>query len=309
MTLQLFTNNAVALLQSPITDSGLVLQVQPGLGNSFPSPSAAGEFFLITLEDINSPSQREIIKVVGRTGDTLIIASGGRGQEGTNARFWPADDTLVDHRITAETIRQAFLQPVSTGGGGGTVGPQGPAGPAGPAGADGAQGPIGPQGPAGPQGIQGPPGTGSGSAYVLPVATTTVLGGVKQGSGVSIAADGTISAAGSGSGGAVTDPVVIESGWTDLVVQKPYSDFRRGHKFWVTLYAPVNGRASTFEVLCVVQGAIGANTETVTWTRSNRVGYNFSGNIIVDLDKPNNRLILSWENTELFEVVATIVYI
>lgn len=37
------------------------------------------------------------------------------------------------------------------------------------------------------------------SAYTLPVATSSVLGGVKQGSGVSIAADGTISATGGGS--------------------------------------------------------------------------------------------------------------
>jgi hypothetical protein len=45
-------------------------------------------------------------------------------------------------------------------------------------------------------------GTG-GTAYTLPVATATVLGGVKQGTGVTIAADGTLSAA----GGGVANPV------------------------------------------------------------------------------------------------------
>lgn len=53
---------------------------------------------------------------------------------------------------------------------GGGVGPAGPPGPQGPSGADGAQGPPGP---------------------VVP-ATATVLGGVKAGSGVTIAADGTL---------------------------------------------------------------------------------------------------------------------
>jgi hypothetical protein len=43
---------------------------------------------------------------------------------------------------------------------------------------------------------------GGGTAYTLPPATATVLGGVKQGSGVTIAADGTLSAA-----AGVTNPV------------------------------------------------------------------------------------------------------
>jgi hypothetical protein len=51
--------------------------------------------------------------------------------------------------------------------------------------------------------------SGAGSSYVLPVATTSVLGGVKQGSGVTIAGDGTLSVTGavtsvSGQTGAVT---------------------------------------------------------------------------------------------------------
>ncbi|QEQ94893.1 hypothetical protein pEaSNUABM56_00094 [Erwinia phage pEa_SNUABM_56] len=45
--------------------------------------------------------------------------------------------------------------------------------------------------------IRGP--AGSGSSYTLPIASATVLGGVKIGSGVSIAADGTISVTGGGS--------------------------------------------------------------------------------------------------------------
>lgn len=103
--LQLFTNNAVALLNVGITSSDLSITVQPGLGVLFPQPVNPGEWFLVTLEDINAPINREIIKVIGRTGDTFTIDPAGRGWEGTTAQAWPADDTLVDHRVTAATLR------------------------------------------------------------------------------------------------------------------------------------------------------------------------------------------------------------
>ncbi|SDE67114.1 Pectate lyase superfamily protein [Mucilaginibacter pineti] len=66
-------------------------------------------------------------------------------------------------------------------------------------------GPAGPQGPKGDTGPQGPPGA-SGSGYILPVATPAILGGVKQGTGLTIAIDGTISATGSGT----------DLGWFDV---------------------------------------------------------------------------------------------
>jgi collagen triple helix repeat protein len=68
----------------------------------------------------------------------------------------------------------------------GTAGPPGPQGDPGPKGDQGIQGIQGPQGPTGLQGVQGPPGQN------IP-ATATTLGGVKTGSGVTIAADGTLS--------------------------------------------------------------------------------------------------------------------
>lgn len=76
----------------------------------------------------------------------------------------------------------------------GPAGPAGAAGPTGPKGDTGDTGPAGPQGPEGPAGPKGDP--GDPASYTLPVATATVLGGVKQGTGVTIAADGTIDAAG-----------------------------------------------------------------------------------------------------------------
>lgn len=104
-SLQLFTNNAVALLQTSIAPTDLVIQVQPGLGSLFPQPANAGEWFLITLETISSPFQREIVKVIGRSGDTFIVDPAGRGWESTTPQSWVAAKTLVDHRVTAGTLR------------------------------------------------------------------------------------------------------------------------------------------------------------------------------------------------------------
>ena len=63
----------------------------------------------------------------------------------------------------------------------GPQGPQGETGPQGPKGDTGEQGPkgdTGPQGPAGPRGEQGPKGD-PGATYTLPIASSTVLGGVQ----------------------------------------------------------------------------------------------------------------------------------
>lgn len=109
--LQLFSNNAVSLLNAPISASSTSLQVQPGLGALFPQPSQPGEFFLVTLETIAAPFNREIIKVTGRSGDTLTFSLADRAQEGTVAQAWAANDTLVDHRATAETYRAAMRFP------------------------------------------------------------------------------------------------------------------------------------------------------------------------------------------------------
>ena len=56
------------------------------------------------------------------------------------------------------------------------------------------------------KGADGADGTGGGTAqpYVLPVATASILGGVKIGSGLTIDLDGTLNATGTGAGGNVT---------------------------------------------------------------------------------------------------------
>jgi hypothetical protein len=84
----------------------------------------------------------------------------------------------------------------------GIQGIQGPAGPtgaastvAGPQGPTGPQGPAGPQGPTGSTGLTGPQGP-AGTAGTAAIATASTLGGVKIGTGVTVAADGTISTGG-----------------------------------------------------------------------------------------------------------------
>ena len=256
---QLFTNNAVSLLELPLNANGDTILLQPGAGAAFPEPINVGEFFLVTLEDIANPTKREIIKCIARTGDVLVVDPMGRGWEGTTPLYWAAQDTLVDHRITAGTIEDAFLSPAS--GGTGSVGPKGDKGD------PGIQGPKGDQGI---QGIQGPPGTGSGGG-----SSTGSITGSNQ------------------------EPVTVEPTWTNVVATPlPYSDFKRGHKFWVTIYCPTNGLAQTFEVLAVIQGHISTASEVIEWTRTNRIGYNFAGSFNILMDTTANTLALEWTNGE-----------
>jgi hypothetical protein len=112
---QLFTNNGSTLLATAIGPGATSFTVMSGYGALFPQPVDAGDFFLVTLED-QTGANREIIRVNGRAGDTFTGLE--RGQEGTIAQAWSAslgNDTLVDHRVTAETMRQALLQPASAG--------------------------------------------------------------------------------------------------------------------------------------------------------------------------------------------------
>jgi hypothetical protein len=74
----------------------------------------------------------------------------------------------------------------------GPTGAQGPQGTPGNQGPTGLTGPTGPQGSVGPQGPQGVPGT----TYVLPTASASTLGGIRVGSGLTIAS-GVLSSLGS----------------------------------------------------------------------------------------------------------------
>ena len=218
MIKQLFSNNAISLLKYDISPTSNAIVLHDGYGDAFPNPDVTKqEFFLVTLESVNAPLVREIIKISSRSGDILYIEQ--RGCENTTALSWQGgEETLVDHRLTAETIKQAFLNPESSG--------------------------------------------GNGSINVTP------------------------------------GPVLVETGWNLEVFNASYSPTKRGHKFWVTVSCPDNGLAQTFEVLAVVQGILGSGSETVDWTRHNRIGYPFKGTVELQLNGSTNELSIKWHNLE-----------
>ena len=280
---QLFTNNAVALLATPISAGAASLTVMAGLGSLYPSPAAAGEYFLVTLED-QAGTVREIIRVNGRTDDTFTGLV--RGQEGTTAQAWSASlgsDTLVDHRVTAETMRLAMLLPEG-----------------GPAGADGAQGPAGTSITVQEEGvIVGI--TATSFNFVGDSVTVTGATGAKTITITGNAGGGTIN------GSSPTAPTNIDPGWAISASNAGYSNYQRGFKFFVTLYMPANSLSSTFEVLGNVSGNIGADAETVSFNRTARVGYNFLGSVDIILNKTLKTLDLVWTNNEAnpVEVMCT----
>lgn len=97
----LFTNNASSTLLSSITAAATTLFVQVADGVLFPTPVAASDYFMLTLEDrTQNPVAREIVKCTARTGNQMTVV---RAQEGTTALNWAANVT-VSNRITAAIL-------------------------------------------------------------------------------------------------------------------------------------------------------------------------------------------------------------
>jgi parallel beta-helix repeat protein len=99
MPIPLFTNNAAAALAVAITPTDTVLQVTAGTGQYFPSPTN-GNYFMLTLVQINNPEVSEIVQCTSRTGDYLTVI---RGQEGTAPQIFNISDN-VQLRITAKSL-------------------------------------------------------------------------------------------------------------------------------------------------------------------------------------------------------------
>ena len=111
MSLPLFTNNAATALARGITPIDTILQLTPGTGSYFPQPTG-GNYFMLTLVQINNPEIAEIVKCINRTGDYLTVE---RGQENTQPQIFNISDN-VQLRITAQSLN-LFAQ-----GGGGSGG-------------------------------------------------------------------------------------------------------------------------------------------------------------------------------------------
>ena len=269
MAIQLFSNNAISLLAAPFSIADTVLHVLPGTGALFPQPVGDGsDYFLITLED-QGATIREIIRVNGRTGDTFTGIV--RGLEGTTARSWSASsgaDTLVDHRITAETMRLAMELPeppvippigvtvqdegVSVGTLGSTLNFEG----------------------------AGVWVTGAGAAKTITIPGSTGTAWIE---------------------GANAGPITIVPSGTEVISAVTYSQFNRGMKFFITIVA-TNGLSETFELLLNISGNIDADAETVSFTKYGRVGYRLNCAVSITLNKPLNQLSVVLQNNEMQSV-------
>lgn len=96
----LAANNAQTVLAAGINSTATSLTVNTGTGDLFPSPVAGASFFKLTLVDAATGTLTEIVHVTARSGDIMTI---DRGQEGTTARIWSAND-IAANMMTAGTI-------------------------------------------------------------------------------------------------------------------------------------------------------------------------------------------------------------
>lgn len=88
-----FSNFGKAIIASaPAGTAGLTFSVEAGKGVLFPI-LGSGDYFYGIFKDASG--NHEIVKVVARSTDTMTIADGGRGLDGTAPRSWAAGDYFV----------------------------------------------------------------------------------------------------------------------------------------------------------------------------------------------------------------------
>jgi hypothetical protein len=101
-----FSNNAETILSSGINNS--VTSIAVANGAVFPTLTAT-DYFYATLEDVGN-SQREVIKVTARSGNTLTAT---RAQDGTSALAFSSGDK-VELRLNAAALTDAASNPALT---------------------------------------------------------------------------------------------------------------------------------------------------------------------------------------------------
>ena len=109
-----FTNFAGGALNAGISDSDTSIVLESGQGATFP---ASGDF--VVLIHSGSPDVgSELVKVGGRTGDTLTGCT--RGYESTTAQTWSAG-AFVENILTQEALEDIHdaINALESGGGGG----------------------------------------------------------------------------------------------------------------------------------------------------------------------------------------------
>lgn len=96
----LAANNAQTVLAAGISSSATSLTVNTGTGDLFPAAVSGISYFKLTLIDAATGALNEIVHVTSRSGDVFTIQ---RGQEGTIARAWSAND-IAANMMTAGTL-------------------------------------------------------------------------------------------------------------------------------------------------------------------------------------------------------------
>jgi len=108
-----FSNFGKATISSaPSGTSGLSFTVAAGTGLLFPS-LGAGDYFYGIFKDASG--NREIVKISARSTDSMTIATGGRGLDGTTARTWAAGDYFVagiSNVVLQESLGNTNLQAI-----------------------------------------------------------------------------------------------------------------------------------------------------------------------------------------------------
>jgi hypothetical protein len=108
-----FSNFGKATISSaPSGTSGLSFSVAAGTGLLFPA-LGAGDYFYGIFKDASG--NREIVKIEARSTDSMTIATGGRGLDGTTARTWAAGDYFVagiTHIALDESLGNDNLQAI-----------------------------------------------------------------------------------------------------------------------------------------------------------------------------------------------------
>lgn len=90
----LYANNAAGTLAAPLTNVSATLTLNAGQAALFPVPTPP-QVFYVTLTDAATQSLIEIVKVTAVSGNVFSIT---RGQDGTSALSWLAND-IVSMRV------------------------------------------------------------------------------------------------------------------------------------------------------------------------------------------------------------------
>lgn len=106
-----FTNNAISTLGGAITNTATSATLAPGTGVLFPVITPGVTYFKLTFIDAATGLLSEIVNVtnMNNAGDTIVAMT--RGQEGTNALNWLAND-LAQSLWTAGCA-QAMVQAIT----------------------------------------------------------------------------------------------------------------------------------------------------------------------------------------------------